>query len=177
MAKVLLVMIEENIFNAQEEQILQFLLFHSAGQDYSLSLKSIIEIRQWQTLTNIPSYPSYIKGVVNLRGQIVPIIDLAVKLGAEPTQIDSKKTVYVVISCGNAKVGLLIDAVSDILSVDRSEIQPDSKATNSNENTGNLTSGFIMSNEKPLMLLDAEAFFEENIMKLIEENSKADAEG
>lgn len=169
-------MTEETHHHEREDELLQFLLFHSAGQHYGISLMSIIEIRRWQSLTKLPQSASYIKGVVNLRGQIVPIVDLASKLGSKPTEINSHKTVYLVISSGDMHVGLLVDGVDDILSVNRSDIKQDADIIKSNDCHHSLTSGFITSDERPLILLDAEVFFEEKIVELIEEKEIETAE-
>jgi purine-binding chemotaxis protein CheW len=81
------------------------------------------EIRGWSAATPLPQSPQYMRGVINLRGAVLPIMDLAERLDLPPTQ-PSERSVIIVVQVGERLVGLLVDAVSDILSINPDQIQP-----------------------------------------------------
>lgn len=91
--------------------------------EYGLDIMSVREIKGWTETTAIPNAPSWIRGVINLRGVIVPILDLRARFGMEPT-VPGPMHVVVIIQTTERTVGLLVDAVSDILTVDVSDIRP-----------------------------------------------------
>jgi purine-binding chemotaxis protein CheW len=84
---------------------------------------SVREIRGWSAATPLPQSPSYMRGVINLRGAVLPIMDLAERLDLPPTE-PSERSVIIVVQVGERLVGLLVDAVSDILSINPEQIQP-----------------------------------------------------
>ncbi len=101
----------------------QFLTFLVDDTQYGVALMDIQEIRVWSETTPIPNSPDYMRGVINLRGQVIPIFDLRARFDRGETQTTDKH-VIVVLNAGERVVGLLVDAVSDIISADDSDIQP-----------------------------------------------------
>ena len=93
------------------------------GQDYCVSVAAVREIRGWTPATPIPGAPDYIVGVINLRGLVLPILDLRVRLGAEAAEPGARSAV-VVCEIHGRTIGLLVDAVSDILTVTAEQLQP-----------------------------------------------------
>ena len=100
----------------------ELLSFHVGLQEYSIDIISVREIRSWTEATPLPHAPPYVRGVINLRGTVLPIIDLAKRL-AIPAGEKTDRNVIVVVQCGDNTVGLLVDAVSDIFTVSDSELQ------------------------------------------------------
>ena len=101
----------------------ELIAFRIGEQEFCVDIMAVREIRGWTAATALPKSPGYIRGVINLRGTVLPIIDLAGRLGfanADPTA----RHVIIVAQIGNRQVGLLVDAVSDILTVDNAAIQP-----------------------------------------------------
>ena len=101
----------------------EFVAFRIAGQEFALDIMSVREIRGWTPTTQLPDSPDYVKGVVNLRGAVLPILDLAVRLGfhaAEPTS----RHAIIVVQIGKRVVGLLVDGVSEIMGIDDVLVQP-----------------------------------------------------
>jgi purine-binding chemotaxis protein CheW len=98
----------------QESQ--QFLTFLLEEQEYGLELFKIREIRGYAPITPIPNVPSHVRGVMNLRGTVLPVIDLRMKFHLPPVEYN-KFTVIVIATVANKTVGLLVDAVSDVLTV------------------------------------------------------------
>ena len=103
-----------------DRKIVTFSLGH---QTFGIDMHSLIEIREWEEPTPLPTVPSFIKGVTNLRGNVVPVIGLAERLGWEPSKIHARSCVLVV-SIGEKQAGFLVDEVSDIVSIGDQEIQP-----------------------------------------------------
>jgi purine-binding chemotaxis protein CheW len=102
---------------------LELISFRIEGQEFCLDIMAVREIRGWTPATSLPHSPSYVRGVINLRGAVLPILDLKARLGlgvAEPTA----RSVIIVVHIGNRLVGLLVDGVSEILAAERSAIQP-----------------------------------------------------
>ena len=95
----------------------QFLTFRLDGQDYGISILKIQEIKGWDKVTPIPNSPAYIKGVLNLRGVIVPIIDLRLRFGLVEAERNIL-TVIIVANVGGRLAGIVVDAVSDVINID-----------------------------------------------------------
>jgi len=101
----------------------EFLAFCIGQQEFCLEIMSVREIRGWTPTTSLPHAPSFVRGVINLRGSVLPIIDLADRLGLRSAS-DSKRQVIIVVQVGSQTVGLLVDAVSDIITESVESIQP-----------------------------------------------------
>lgn len=101
----------------------EYLTFTAAEQEYGIDILSVREIRGWTIETPLPNSPAAVRGIINLRGQVVPIYDLRIRLGAERS-VPSAIHVVIVVEAASGFYGLLVDAVSDILSVADRELQP-----------------------------------------------------
>lgn len=102
---------------------IELVSFRIGEQEFCVDIMAVREIRGWAPATPLPQTPPYMRGVINLRGAVLPILDLAVRLELPATE-PSARSVIIVIAADNRLVGLLVDAVSDILSVSRDAIQP-----------------------------------------------------
>jgi purine-binding chemotaxis protein CheW len=100
----------------------QYITFLATGQEYAADIMTIREIRGWTDTTTLPHVPDYVRGIINLRGMVLPVIDLKARLGLGQTEV-SPKHVIIVVNSGERTIGLLVDAVSDILTVAKSDIQ------------------------------------------------------
>ena len=101
----------------------QFLTFNLGDELYGVDILRVQEIKGYTAVTKIPNTPSHIKGVLNLRGTIVPIIELRTKFGM-PTIDYTAFTVIIVVVVRDKVMGLVVDSVSDVLNIDKKEIQP-----------------------------------------------------
>ena len=105
----------------------QFLTFMLAGEEYGVDILQVQEIKGWDTATHIPNTPSYVRGVINLRGTVVPVIDLRERFGLESVEY-GRTTVVIVLkvsSGGRERVsGIVVDAVSDVYNVTEDQRQP-----------------------------------------------------
>ena len=101
----------------------ELISFRVADQEFCVDVMSVREIRGWTPATPLPHAPSYVRGVINLRGAVLPILDLSARLGLGVSE-PSARHVIIVTRIGQRTVGLLVDAVSDILTVTDDVIQP-----------------------------------------------------
>ena len=104
----------------------ELIAFCIDDQEYCVDIMSVREIRGWSPATPLPQTPDYIRGVINLRGAVLPIMDLAARLGFA-TSVTSARSVIIVVKVGERMIGLLVDAVSDILMItdDMVQVAPD----------------------------------------------------
>jgi purine-binding chemotaxis protein CheW len=102
---------------------IELIAFRIADQEYCVDIMAVREIRGWSASTPLPRAPGYVRGVINLRGAVLPIVDLSSRLGLGDT-VTSARSVIVVVRIESRLIGLLVDAVSDILTVSADAIQP-----------------------------------------------------
>ena len=108
---------------AAGDNMCELIAFRAGEQEFCVDVMSVREIRGWTPATPLPHSPSHVRGVINLRGAVLPVMDLSQRLGMGPTD-PSQRHVIIVIQIGGQFVGLLVDAVSDILTIPASDIQP-----------------------------------------------------
>ncbi len=99
----------------------QFVTFEVDGRSYGVDIRQVREIRQWTRTTLLPNQPAHTRGVLNLRGTIIPVFDLRVRLGG-PALEPTPTNVIVIVQLGDQMIGVVVDAVSDILRVADDEI-------------------------------------------------------
>jgi purine-binding chemotaxis protein CheW len=101
----------------------QYLGFHIAGEEYAIGILRVREILEYDIVTRVPTTPRSIRGVINLRGSVVPVVDLAVKLGL-PESVVTKRSCVVVVESERTVMGLLADAVTQVFDLPATEIEP-----------------------------------------------------
>lgn len=144
----------------------QYLTFNLADEYYGVDILKVQEIKGYTTVTRIPNTPDYLKGVLNLRGTIVPIVDLRMKFGmgvTEPTSF----TVVVVVNVRNRVMGFLVDAVSDVLDLNAKNIQPPPELGSAVDI--NFVAGIGNANDRLVTLLDIDRVLTEDEVKAVEE--------
>ena len=108
-------------------EVQQYLTFQLNGEMFAIVILNIKEIIEYGSLTEVPMMPSFIRGVINLRGSVVPVVDLSSRFGRGKTKI-SRRTCIVIIEVddGDEKhdIGVMVDSVSEVLEIPRSEIEP-----------------------------------------------------
>jgi purine-binding chemotaxis protein CheW len=131
----------------------QYLTFSLAGEEYGVEILRVQEIKGQSAVTPIPNTPEHIKGVMNLRGTIIPVVDLRSKFGMTETA-STQFTVVIVLRVGTKVMALVVDAVSDVLTVAENEVHatPDFGARVDTR----FISGLAKAGEKLVMLLDVD---------------------
>ncbi len=116
----------EKVVAAEKEQQ-QFLTFLIGGEPFAISILVIKEIIEFGNITSVPLMPDFIRGVLNLRGQVLPVIDLAARFGRAQTEV-ARRTCVVIIEMDNdgekQDVGVLVDSVSEVMDIPADMIQP-----------------------------------------------------
>ena len=142
----------------------EFLTFRLGAEEYGIDILKVQEIRSYEQPTRIANAPEFIKGVVNLRGVIVPIVDLRVKLACPSAEYNSF-TVVIVLNVRGRVVGAVVDSVSDVLEIAAGTIKP-APEMHTSVDTSFIT-GIGSINERMLILMDIEALMSSAEMGLI----------
>jgi|TARA_R110000751_G_scaffold145378_2_gene248969 purine-binding chemotaxis protein CheW len=134
----------------------ELIAFRIGDQEFCVNIMSVREIRGWTTATPLPHAPPYVLGVINLRGAVLPIVDLSAMLGmmaAEP----SVRHVIIVAQVKSRVVGLLVEAVSDILTIIGDSIQPVPEV--SSELEKQYARGILAIDKRMICMIDLDALF------------------
>jgi len=102
---------------------MELVVFRVGAQEFCIDIMAVREIRGWTAATLLPHAPRYVRGVINLRGPVLPIVDFAIRLGL-PSREPTERNVIIVVQAGPRQIGLLVDAVSDILTTRESQLRP-----------------------------------------------------
>ncbi len=143
----------------------EFLTFRLGDEEYGIDILKVQEIRSYEAPTRIANAPSFIKGVVNLRGVIVPIVDLRLKLGCSSAEYNGF-TVVIVLNVRGRVVGAVVDSVSDVLELGKDSIKPAPEMSSSIDTS--FITGIGSINDRMLILMDIEGLMASSEMGLID---------
>lgn len=132
----------------------EYLSFQIDENEYSVAIMSVREIRGWTRTTSLPHSPNYIRGVINLRGTVLPVVDLAMRLGLGETE-PQDRNVIIVVDVATRVMGLRVDAVSDILSFTEDQLQPPPDVATSTSTP--FVKALTILDDRMVRLLDLEA--------------------
>lgn len=138
----------------QDNATQEFLTFKLGQQEYALDIMSVREIRGWTKATPMPHAPAFMRGVINLRGTVLPVMDLATRLGLPPTRT-GERNVIIVVKCKVGMTGLLVDAVSDIIALSQDDMQPPPDL--GFEGTSNTIRALSLIEERMIRILELDA--------------------
>jgi purine-binding chemotaxis protein CheW len=144
----------------------EYLTFRLGAEEYGIDILRVQEIRSFEEPTRIANSPPHIKGVVNLRGVIVPVVDLRIKLNCEKVEYNSF-TVVIVLNVKGRVVGAVVDSVSDVLELPHSEIRPAPDMASGSVDTAFIT-GIASVGERMLILMDIELLMSSADMGLMD---------
>jgi purine-binding chemotaxis protein CheW len=151
--------------NQQPLDAVEVLAFTLGSEEYGLDILKVQEIRGYDAVTRIANAPEFIKGVVNLRGIIVPIIDMRVKFNLGTPTYD-QFTVVIILNIANRIVGMVADSVSDVISLNAGQIKPPPEMSAALNIDYLIGLGIV--DERMLMLIDIDQLMSSNEMGLIE---------
>ncbi|MEI6987044.1 MAG: chemotaxis protein CheW [Rhodospirillaceae bacterium] len=135
----------------------QFITFTVGNEEYGVSILAVREIRGWTQENKLPNLPPHVRGIINLRGTIIPILDMRARFGGGMTEA-TKTHVVVVIQVAETARGLLVDAISDILTISRDQIKP-VPAMEIGETQAKYLTGLFTIEQRMVTLLDVERLF------------------
>jgi len=160
----------EKFDEVQVAGVREFLTFRLGREEYGCDILKVQEIRGYENPTRIANAPEFIKGVVNLRGTIVPIIDMRIKFNVGEAKYDTF-TVVIILNIVNRVVGMVVDSVSDVLQMEAQQIRP------APEFSGALDVSYVMGlaaiGERMLILVDIEKLMTSDEMQLIDRVEKS----
>ncbi|MGF0537408.1 chemotaxis protein CheW [Agrobacterium sp. ES01] len=145
-----------DVVKTLSQGIRELIAFRIGDQEFCVNIMSVREIRGWTPATGIPHAPSYVLGVINLRGAVLPIVDTAKRLGMPPTQ-PTARHVIIVAQVKSRVIGLLVDAVSDILTVTDDIIQPTPEVSSDLEKQ--YARGILAIEKRMICLIELGALF------------------
>jgi purine-binding chemotaxis protein CheW len=151
---------------AAEGQSSEFLTFRLGGESYGIEILKVQEIRGYEAPTAIANAPSFIKGVINLRGVIVPILDLRIKFNLAESRYD-EFTVVIILNVAGRVVGVVVDSVSDVLTLASDAISPTPEFASATFDTKYIT-GLGTVDEQMIILLDIEKLMTGADMALVD---------
>jgi purine-binding chemotaxis protein CheW len=146
---------------AYSADLKQYLTFTLGREEYGIEILKVQEIKGYSAITPIPNTPAHIKGVMNLRGTVIPVVDLRSKFSMEPVDYD-KFTVIIVVMMGAKVAGLVVDAVSDVLNIATADIRP-APDFGSRADTRFIT-GLVSNGDKLAVLLDIDTLITDGDM-------------
>ncbi|MDA8621688.1 chemotaxis protein CheW [Psychrosphaera sp.] len=137
--------------------LIQYLTFMMNGEEYGIEILAVQEIRGWESMTSIPNAEDYVKGVINLRGTVVPVVDLRVRFNLKDVKYNELTVIIIVKVMIEKKpkiMGIVVDAVSDVYNIEKQKAK---KAPDIGDSeTKNYIEGLINVGDKMVVLLDLE---------------------
>lgn len=111
---------ENEEFDAQKDR---FMTFMTAGECYAIAISYVNEIISYQNITDVPETESYVKGLINLRGKIIPVIDVRMRFGYEPVEY-TDRTIIIIINVRDTVVGLIVEKIEEVVNIPEENILP-----------------------------------------------------
>ncbi len=143
----------------------QFLTYTIGNQEYGIEIRNVTEIIGIQKITSLPDVPEFVKGVINLRGKVIPVVDVRLRFGMEAREYD-ERTCIVVVNISGTSVGLVVDTVSEVMNIPENQIEEPPKV--SKKPDGNrFVHGLGKVNEEVKILLDIQKLLYEDEMEMI----------
>lgn len=165
--------LEDYNFSQSADAQSQYITFTIDKEEYGTPILTVQEIRGWMKTTPLPNTPDYVKGVTNLRGNIVPVFDLRARFSGQMTEV-TERHVVIMVEIEGRTIGLLVDAISDILTIDDDKVQPPP--------TGNLIvdtqyiDGLFASNERMVALVNINKLFDAETLQSLTEQTNSSKE-
>lgn len=157
---------ESDLYDAEDEDTIadMYLTFRLGGEDYGIGIIHVTEIVGMQNITEVPDMPNFVKGVVNLRGQVIPVIDVRLRFGMPERDYD-ERTCIIVVNIRDVQLGMVVDTVNEVLTIaeDLISAPPRIAAANSSR----YIKGMGKIGEEVKILLDGDKLlFEEELESL-----------
>lgn len=118
-----LAMTEDLLAGEEDTQKGKFLTFHLAREDYGIEIRHVTEIIGIQKITEVPDMPEFVRGVINLRGKVIPVMDVRTRFCMPPRDYD-ERTCIVVVNIEDHSVGLVVDQVNEVADIPENQIEP-----------------------------------------------------
>ena len=153
-------LLQEIVENEEDTQKDKYLIFSIGKQYYGIDIKYVIEIIGIEPITEVPELPNYIRGVINLRGKIIPVMDVRLKFKKEEKEYDDR-TCIIVVEIAGICIGLIIDRVLEVASIDENNISPPPKTSSNKDNANKYIKGIGKIQNEVRLLIDCHKLLEE----------------
>jgi purine-binding chemotaxis protein CheW len=137
----------------------KYLLFTLGEELYGIAIASVTEIIEMQKITEVPDMPGYIKGVINLRGRVIPVMNLRSRFGMEEKEYDDR-TCIVVVEVDKSSMGFIVDTVAEVYDIQEKDIEP-APSFKENEGRGHYISGIGKVENRVTILIDSRLILQE----------------
>ena len=154
-------LLKEIVEVEEDTQKDKYLIFSIGKQCYGIDIKYVIEIIGIEPITEVPELPKYIRGVINLRGKIIPVMDVRIKFKKEEKEYDDR-TCIIVVEIGSICIGLIIDRVLEVVSINENNISPPPKTSSNNNNTNKYVKGIGKIQNEVRLLIDCHKLLEDD---------------
>jgi purine-binding chemotaxis protein CheW len=158
---------------SEEEEDTQdgkFLTFSLGSEEYGIEIRYVTEIIGIQNITDLPDMPTFVKGVINLRGKVIPVIDVRLRFNL-PAKEYNERTCIIVVRIDNIAVGLIVDSVSEVLDIAEDDIEPAPKVKKSQDSRFIQGLGKVEGQVK--ILLDVQSLLLNRELQTVEESNAA----
>ncbi len=155
---------------SEDTQKDKYLTFQLDDEEYGIEICHVTEVVGLQKITTLPDMPEFVKGVINLRGQVIPVMDVRVRFQLAPREYDDR-TCVVVVNIHDASIGLVVDGVNDVLAISEEHIAPPPRVRQ--EGTGRFLRGLGKVGDYIKILLDVERLLYGDELEAMLEGSKA----
>jgi purine-binding chemotaxis protein CheW len=161
--------LDDDLFDDEDTQKDKYLTFRIASEDYGIAIVNVTEIIGIQSITEIPEMPVYIKGVINLRGKVIPIMDVRTRFKLEPREYD-ERTCIIVVEIDATSVGLVVDRVNEVADIPEDQVEPPPK---SKRKGGSYIQGIGKIDKEVKILLDINKILYEEELETLSEAAQS----
>jgi purine-binding chemotaxis protein CheW len=141
-----------------------YLTFRLGKEDYGIEIRYVTEIVGMQKITEVPDMPVFVKGVVNLRGQVIPVLDVRLRFNMQSRDYD-ERTCIIVVNIGGSQVGLVVDTVNEVRNIDDEQISPPPRTAGAD--SAKYIQGMGKVGEEVIILLEGQRLLHENEMSAL----------
>lgn len=158
--------IDLDVLHQEDDETIEnmYLTFELGNEVYGIGITYVTEIVGIQTITEVPDMPDFVKGVVNLRGQVIPVLDVRLRFNMEAREYD-ERTCIIVVNINNVQLGLVVDTVNEVMTIEDENISPPPKIASAN--SAKYIKGMGKVGEDVKILLDGKKLlFEEELTSI-----------
>jgi purine-binding chemotaxis protein CheW len=161
-----------NGLDNEDTQKDKYLTFHLAGENYGIEICYVIEIIGIQSITEVPDMPAFIRGVINLRGKVIPVMDVRARFKLPARDYDDR-TCIIVINVDSTEVGLVVDEVSEVADIPENHVEPAPRTSKNSDNS--YIQGMGKMNNRVIILLDVhKLLFSNEMQRLIQSDGDSE---
>lgn len=165
----------QDVYGEQDAQDIMYMTFKSGNEYFGLKIQYVNEIIPYQAITAVPETEDYIKGLINLRGKIIPVIDISLRFKQEPFEYNDR-TCIMVVSVQSTVVGLIIEKIAEVVEIRDENILPPPSIGRLDKVQNNYVYGIGKVGDSVKLLLDPEKLINDEDMSVLEQANNMEAE-